>query len=396
MNRFSLVCAVCALLFAVDLPATGQEMTRPATKAAEQRALVDGLGLDEMQEALRLLRNNYVNPGDTDEKAVARATISGLLQRLENGALLLPVSRPAPAPGANPAPGNPALAAREEVPGDFRSEIFPNRSGYLRLGALSKEHVADLDKALKDFVSAKLPAVILDLRATSAANANGGGNYELAAEVTRRFVPKGRPLFTLKRPASGGGQDQLFTTNADPLFTGRLLVLTDADTAGAAEVIAAVLRADNRALVIGAPTAGQAVEYADFTLGGNAGALLRVAVAQIVLAGNQASIFPAGVKPDLPAATERAEKIAMFKTSAAAGPPPPPAGPVAQFVFDVERPHFNEAALVAGLNPELDAARDAQARRREGLPMPRPRPHDTTLQRAVDLLTAMDALETRS
>ena len=148
--------------------AHGQEMTRPASRPAEQRALVDGLGLDEMQEALRLLRNNYVNPGETDEKAVARATLSGLLSRLENGAMLVSAPKQPPANAAGAGMGNPPVAtAREEVPGEFRSEIFPNRAGYARLGALTKEHVAELDKALKDFVSAKLSAVILDLRAKS-------------------------------------------------------------------------------------------------------------------------------------------------------------------------------------------------------------------------------------
>lgn len=389
MKQFFTGAAAACLLASIPLPALGQEMTRPAQKAAEQRALVDGLGLDEMQEAIRLLRNNYVNPGETDEKAVTRATLSGLLKRLDNGALLVPVPRPPQPPanaGAGAALGNPPPLSREEPSGDFRSEIFPNRTGYVRLGGLTKEHVGELDKALKDFASAKLPATILDLRGTSATNTNGSGDYELAAEVARRFVAKGRPLFTLKKPAGGGGQDQLFTTNADPLFSGRLLVVADADTTGAAEVVAAVLRADGRALVVGAPTAGQAVEYADFTLGGNAGALLRVAVAQIVLAANNASVFPGGVKPDLPANTERADKLAMFKSKDA----------VTAFVFDAERPHFNEAALVAGLNPELDAARDAQARRREGLPPVRPRPHDIALQRAVDLLTALDAMETKS
>ena len=374
-------------------PPTSASATTHPPNAAEQRALVDSLGLDEMQEALRLLRGNYVNPADTDDRAVARATLSGLLSRLENGAFLLPAHAPsAPAAGG--------AAAREEVPGEFRTEIFPNHIGYARVGELTRPHLGDLEKALRDCVSAKLPAVILDLRATSAVNVNGGGDYELAAEVARKFLAKGRPLFTLKKPTGGGGQDQLFTTNADPLFTGRLVVVTDGDTAGAAEVAAGVLQAEKRALIVGGPTAGEAVAYADFALGGNAGALLRVAVAQIVLAANNASIFPGGVKPDLPAVTERAEKIAMFRASNA--PPPaaspnngPPVAPVGQFVFEVERPHFNEAALVAGLNPELDAARDAQARRREGLPPPRPRPRDGALQRAVDLLTAVDMLETK-
>ena len=68
---------------------------------------------------------------------------------------------------------------------------------------------------------------------------------------------------------------------------------------------------------------------------------------------------------------------------------------MAPFVIESERPHYNEAALVARENPELDAAKEAQARRREGQPPPKLPPRDAPLQRAVDLALAADALELR-
>ncbi len=51
---------------------------------------------------------------------------------------------------------------------------------------------------------------------------------------------------------------------------------------------------------------------------------------------------------------------------------------------------MNEAALVAGLNPELDAAQLAQR-----TPGERPKPplRDATLQRAVDLVTTVSIYE---
>ena len=56
-----------------------------------------------------------------DDRALARATLSGLLTRLDNGALLLPK------PGG---PGVPAPA--ERLPDAFLSETFGQRAGYVR------------------------------------------------------------------------------------------------------------------------------------------------------------------------------------------------------------------------------------------------------------------------
>lgn len=359
----------------------------PPPAADVPRTVLEGLNPDEINEAVKLLRSYYVNPGDTDDRALARATVAGLLARLDHGVSLLPAPLKA---GATPSPNAPP--PREELPGELRTETFPNRIGYLRLGARNRDRLADVDKALRGFAATGVPTVVLDLRATPAGG--GGDSFEWAAEVLRRLVPKGRPMFTLRRPApaaGGGAPDRLFTANADPLYHGRLIVVADADTAGAAEAVAAVLRAERGALVVGGPTAGQAVEFADFGLGGENSPILRLAVAQVLLPPKDAPLYPGGVKPDLPVGQGRAAKLELFRQSVANGA----TGSMAPFILDAERPHFNEAALVARENPELDAAKEAQARRREGQPPPRLPPRDAPLQRAVDLALAADALEPR-
>lgn len=326
----------------------------------EPAATLDTLNLGELQEAINLLRANYLRPADVDDRAIARATLAGLLARLDNGVDLLP-ARNAPAPGE----------AAAKLPDAFHAETLPERTGYVRLGALSKEHLGDLDRALKGFAEQQAAAAILDLRATPAS-----GDFELAAEVMRRFVAKGQPLFTLKKPNTN--QERLFTSNADPLFNGLVIVLADHDTSGAAEAIPAVIRERNRALVVGEATAGRAVEYAD--LGLASGRVLRVAVSQVLLPG-KASIFPEGVKPDVAAPFPREDKLKVLAESLEKG--------VSPYVFETERPHMSEAALVSGVNPELDAAREAQEARRRGGPAPKPPLRDLPLQRAVDLVSTI-------
>lgn len=79
------------------------------------------------------------------------------------------------------------------------------------------------------------------------------------------------------------------------------------------------------------------------------------------------------------------EKRQIFQRSAEKGMGP--------FVYENERPHMNEAALLAGTNPEVDAAEAAQRRRERG--PEKPAVHDVVLQRALDLVTSLEIYQKR-
>jgi C-terminal processing protease CtpA/Prc len=199
-------------------------------------------------------------------------------------------------------------------------------------------------------------------------------NYELAAAFAKRFSPKGKVLFSIEKPSAK--QERIFTSDQDPAFSGILVVLTDQENAGGAEALAATLRENAHAMIVGATTRGQAVEFADVPLG--EGKILRVAVAQVTLPGAKA-IFPRGVKPDIAAALSPALQSRIFAQSKEKG--------VSQFVFEDERPQLNEAALVANTNPEIDPA---NLRRNPD------EVWDTVLQRGVDLVTAISFYNDRT
>ena len=65
---------------------------------------------------------------------------------------------------------------------------------------------------------------------------------------------------------------------------------------------------------------------------------------------------------------------------------------MSQFVFENERPHLNEAALLSGRNPEIEAMEAAQ---RRGRGAERPLPRDPVLQRAVDIVTSVSIYQRR-
>jgi carboxyl-terminal processing protease len=308
---------------------------------------------------ITLLKRNFINQDATTEIELNRATVAGLLLRQSDSLALLP-SR---------------MSAPEEPPAPFYSEILDGQVGYMRLGTLNGANLKIMDRKLGEFTSRKIDALIVDLRGSGRMD-----DFATAAEFAKRFCPKGKLLFTLRKPAAR--QDRVFNSDRDPAFRGLIMVLADDDTAGGAEVLAGALRIYDKALIIGQPTAGRAFESSDMTLPG--GKVLRIAVAQAALPDGTL-LFPDGVKPDLPVEMLITDKRQIFRLNPEKG--------MAPFVFEAERPHLNEAALLAGTNPEFDAAQAAQQRR--GRPPEKPPAHDPVLQRALDILTSLEIYQKR-
>ena len=327
----------------------------PSTTPTTQQ-VINSLGEPDLQAALSLLKSNFTSPDAITETELNRATLTGLLVRMPGGLMLLP-NKESALPGTAP---------------PFYSEIFEGHIGYVRPGDLNAANLKELDKKLQEFSQKKVDAVIVDLRASNT------GDFAGAADFAKRFCPKGKALFSVRKP--GGKQDRQFSSDRDPAFQGLIVVLADADTSGGAEALAATLKLNNKALIIGQSTAGRAVEYSDQAL--PSGKVLRVASAEAVMPDGQ-PLFPGGLKPDLPVEMPVTDKRQIFRQSAEKGMGP--------FVYEGDRPHLNEAALIAGTNPELDIP-DAQRRQRSrpGQPL-----RDPVLQRALDVVTSLEIYQKR-
>jgi peptidase S41-like protein len=338
-------------------PSAFSSPSPPASPTTQD--LVNSLGPADLQAVITLLKTNFTNPDAITDTELNRATVEGLMMRLPRGVMLLPAKESAPAEG----------------PTVFYSEIIGGHVGYVRIGSSNAANLQALDKTLSNFTAKNVNAVIVDLRASSVTT-----DLPLAAEFAKRFCPKGKTLFTLRKPT--GRQDRVFGSDRDPAFRGLVMVLTDADTVGVAEAIAAALRFYNKALVIGQTTAGRAAEYSDLSL--PSGKILRVAVAEMISPDGR-PLFPEGIKPDLPVEMSIADKRQIFQLSGEKGMEP--------FVYEAGRPHMNEAALLAGTNPEVEAAEAAQQRR--GRAPEKPPAHDPVLQRALDVVTSLEVYQKR-
>jgi len=325
------------------------------SSAPTTEQMINSLGENDLQAVISLLKSNFTNPEAITDAELNRATLEGLLARMPGGLMLAPSKDSAPS----------------EPPFPFYSEILEGHIGYLRIGEFDNANLKELDRKLQEFASKKVDAIIVDLRAST-------GDLVTGAEFAKRFCPRGKSLFSVRKP--GVRQDRPFSSEREPAFQGLVVVLTDGETAGGAEALAAVLKLYNKALIIGQTSAGRAVEYSDLPL--PSGKVLRVASAEVVLPDGQ-SLFPAGVKPDLPVEMAVADKKQIFKGAGEKG--------MSQFVYENGRPHLNEAALIAGTNPELDIP-DAQRRIRAREKQP---PRDSVLQRALDVVTSLEIYQKR-
>ena len=360
---FFLIAGLCCWSAAANCFAQVPAKASPSPTAAPEpsatpttRALIDSMDAADLKEAIQLLKNNYIKPDALNETELSRAAFEGILTRLGRGVILLPN----------------ASADSGEAATPFYSEILDGHVGYLRLGLLNKANLDSLDTNLQNFATKKVNAVVLDFRASPATN-----DFAVAAEFAKRFCPKNKTLFTLRKTTAR--QERTFTSDRDPAYQGLIVVLADGDTTGAAEAVAGVIHIYDKAVVIGQPSAGRAVEYSDLKL--PSGKLLRVAVGEAILPEGY-PLFPGGLKPDLPVEMPATDKREVFQASREKGMTP--------FVVENPRPHLNEAALISGTNPELEAMEAAQRRKtnpeKSGV-------HDAVLQRALDLVTSIEIFQ---
>src|SRR5205085_5018796 len=137
------------------------------------------------------------DPNALKDQEVNRATLEGLLARLHGGAILLPNKDSEPTNLAAP----------------FYSEVLSDHIGYVRIGSLTPDNLRELDKALASFTTKKVDAMVIDLRASS-----WNSDFDLAAEMTKRFIPREKTLWTLRKTTAR--QDRPLINDRDPSFQG--------------------------------------------------------------------------------------------------------------------------------------------------------------------------------
>jgi carboxyl-terminal processing protease len=133
-----------------------------------------------------------------------------------------------------------------------RAELLEPGYGYVRITHFSETSYKDLRKAIKDLERAspgELQGLVIDLRN------NPGGVLDSAVEISDAFLDSGVIV-----KASGRGRDASFSHEARPgdLLNGApIVVMVNAGSASASEILAGALQDHDRALIVGEKTFGK-------------------------------------------------------------------------------------------------------------------------------------------
>lgn len=318
----------------------------------------------DFKEVYDLIRAHLQGISDND---LNRAAVQGLVSKLSPKVFLV----------------NPAGSSSDETTKALvtKSSLLEEDIAYVRVGRVE----GGLDKAVRQACAAMgktnhLTGVVLDLRYAE------GNDYAAAADTAALFLKKERPLMDW-----GKGMVQS-KENAEAL-SWPVAVLVNHETAGAAEALAGVVRETGTGLVLGSPTAGQAMSATEYPI--KNGAVLRIATAPIHL-GDGSSISTDGLKPDIAVEVKPEAERAYYADAFQTAPTMPSSGTNALAVVGgtngtnriVRRSRFNEAELVRerkeGIGPDSDLAPERTPGRDEP-----PTVQDPALARALDVLKGL-------
>jgi hypothetical protein len=259
-----------------------------------------------------------------------------------------------------------------------KSSFFEGGIAYVRIARVGEGLAKAVHDACERSIGTnKLNGVVLDLRYA------GGKQYAEAAATADLFVRKERPLLDW-------GHGMVRSKEKTDAIGAPVAVLVNRETTRAAEALAAVMRETGAGLVLGRPTAGEAMIAEEYPL--KNGERLRIATAPIRL-GNDAALSAEGVKPDIVVQVapqdERAYYADAFKEVVGTTLIVTSAASTNQLngTNRIRRPRFNEAELVRerreGFNPDLELSAD------RGREPETPVVRDPALARALDVLKGL-------
>jgi len=319
----------------------------------------------DFKEVYDLIRAHAAGVNEAD---LNRAALQGLLAALGPKVSLATNNPPATGPAAT-------LLVN-------KASLFEDGIAYLRIGRVAEGLAREVELAAQRLSATnQLKGLVLDLRYAT------GSDYAATVATADLFVAKARPLLNW----GNGLMSAQEKTNAIQL---PVAILVNRETAGAAEALAAVLRATGAGLILGGRTAGQALITKGFPL--KTGGELRIATTPVTL-GNGAVLSTEGVKPDIDVAvsaddersyyadafyTVRKTNLTASVTGSLTNQPGGTNGP--------RRIRFNEAELVREHREGLERDPVAVEPARPRSPEPEiPMVSDPALARALDLLKGL-------
>ena len=184
-----------------------------------------------------------------------------------------------------------------------KSKSLPDGLGYIRLIQFQQDSHQEVERALQEFLKSKtgLKGLILDLRN------NPGGLLDQAVRVADAFVESGLIVYTDGRVEA---QKTKYSAKREGTHTGfPIVVLVNAGSASASEIVAGALQDHGRAIIIGQRTFGKASVQTILPM--EDGSALRLTTARYYTP-NGRSIQAKGIEPDILVSDGREEAGAFL------------------------------------------------------------------------------------
>jgi hypothetical protein len=337
MNPIPLL--IIAVVFAFTASAPASPVVPPISHTSVP------IAPETLEDALPILQSRYLDfaalnykPGDTLDELLRRS----------QGAISLGPAQLSAAP--------PILTAL--LPGDMI---------YCRLASFRPATSwSDLDDQLRAWTSSGAQGIILDLRSTETP-----ADFEGAARVASLFVPAGTALFSIKDAQSSHSYASVASESHVDLGSEPVTVLINSRTSGAAEALAAFLKA-NGALTIGRWTAGNGALFEIHPL--PSGLVLGYVAGEVTMADGT-PLWRAAVSPDIGLMVDPVREQTVLDLIGQ--------GKILDVIRESAGSHrLSEAALVQGEDPAVDAYLVPAAKQPAV-------PQDSSLVTALDSLKAI-------
>jgi carboxyl-terminal processing protease len=144
------------------------------------------------------------------------------------------------------------------------SEVLPNNAGYIAISQFTLNSIDEFNRAI-DKISAQQPLnqLILDLRN------NPGGVMEVAVALSDLFIDEGKLLISSGRSADSN--HTYLATEQSPLKNLEVVVIINAGSASASEILAAALHDHKKAIILGERSYGKGSIQTIFQLNNDSG-----------------------------------------------------------------------------------------------------------------------------
>ena len=170
--------------------------------------------------------------------------------------------------------------------------------GYIRLMHFNQDTATRLDRVIADLKKRGAKGWVLDLRGSP------GGLFDVALEVAERFLTSGETIVSLKKR---GGQEEVHRAKRPDALAGPMVVLIGKETASSAEILAAALKENKRATLVGEKTYGKGTVEKIFEL--DNGYALKLSVSRFY-SPNGNNWQGKGIEPDFVIPADEKQKFA--------------------------------------------------------------------------------------